>query len=381
MPGRAGISVLFVTPRLDDNSTGRTYALWLLAQDLGWTSKVVSFRGADMWAPLQGTKFAEDCVLYDFKSRRERVRQLESISAGYDLVVAVKPLEDSLGLALAARGRRYFPLVVDIDDPDLEIRMNRRPYILGLLWRLKHLRFWVQIAGSGRIGTLATVLVSNPALQSRHGGWLIPHVREDNGSGAEHTRDRPVVAFVGTPRAHKGIELLRHAVSALSDRGFRLIITADPPPDAAEWEEWVGSTSIEDGLRIVENADIVVIPSVDTAHANGQLPAKLVDAMILGRAVIVSDVDPLPWAVGSAGKIVCNGDLDDLVAALDSFASPVARAANGTKMRDRAIELFTVRSVKRDFESACRHELEHNRRKLQTAIVWSAWKRGRRCES
>ena len=49
--------VLLVTPNFDNNSLGRTYCLWLLCRELGWSPRIVGVRGDRIWLPLAGSDF------------------------------------------------------------------------------------------------------------------------------------------------------------------------------------------------------------------------------------------------------------------------------------------------------------------------------------
>jgi len=347
--------VLFLTPFMDDNSVGRTYSLWLLARQLGWHADVVSFFGTRLWAPLQDSEFADSARLLVASGDRARVRALAELAPRYDVVVAVKPLRQSTGIALRARKITRFELVIDVDDPDLEARLAPRPLWRAVLWRVRYFRFWMQVRGKRRLSRLARVMVSNPVLQERHGGAVVPHVRlaETLPPPVEHATNRPVVAFVGTVRAHKGVDALRKAVADVAPEGYRLVVTADPPDDAKPWEEWIGETSLAEGLRVVARADVVVLPSLRNVNSVGQLPVKLVDAMLLGRAVIATDVDPLPWALGRSDLIAPVNDYKALAQSLRRLRHPRIRAEIGAELQARAFELFTVDRVAPTFARVC----------------------------
>ena len=338
--------ILFLTEDLSSNSLGRTYALWLLAESQDWASSVVSTKGREVWSPLSGTPFADACLLMTSADLANCVDE-------YDLIVACKPLKGSLGIALAVSSGGSIPLIVDIDDPDLEAMMRlgrpmerlarivRRP---GRALRDSRLR---------RESLRRPSIVSNPWLAARYGGAVIPHARRDPGIGAAHASRNPVIAFIGTNRPHKGIDILRRAVAGLQEDRVRLVVTDAPPPDARPWESWVGSTSIADGIELVRQADIVAIPSLRTRQSEGQLPAKLMDAMLLERAVIVSDVEPMRWAVGNGGLVVAPGSVVELRDALKSLTDPEIRSRISKLGRERALEEFTVAALSDRFADAC----------------------------
>ncbi|MDV8023655.1 glycosyltransferase [Rhodococcus sp. IEGM 1330] len=324
----------------------------MLAKSKGWDVTVLSYFGSEVWAPLRNSEFERACEIRELSSYRARVKDLVSEVRKFDLVLAVKPLPKSLGLVLAARKRQAFSLLLDIDDPDLDARLDLDPLWRAFLWRLRFFFFWIRTRNL-RSNKNIQRIVSNPTLQEQYGGLLVPHARRDNGPGKENVSTNPTVTFVGTPRNHKGIDLLRKAVTQLAEQGFRLKVTASAPSDARPWEDWIGTSSLEEGLKIVADADIVVIPSRRTKDSLGQLPVKLVDAMMAGRAVIVSNVEPMPWAVGSRGAIFRDGDLDGLIILLKEMADPEKRNQNGDHMRARALEIFEFRSLANAFDEAC----------------------------
>lgn len=344
------------TPDISSNSLGRTYCLWLLMRANGWDVTVFAPQGGELWPPLRGGQFAQSCHTVDEDDPALRTAVIES-----DLVIAVKPMESSFGRARRITESVGRPLLLDVDDPDLEAALSwRRPIrrfakgILkyGAVRRNKELK---------RLALRADTIVSNPVLQGIYGGPIVPHVREDRGFGAPHTSSEPTIAFVGTNRKHKGVDVLRAAVAARQDLGIRLQMTDTPPEDAHPWEEWIGTTTLEDGLALVESADIVVIPSKDDGYAHGQLPAKLMDAMLSGRAVIVSDIEPMTWAIGSGGIAVAPSSTAALASALGEVVDPAARTSLGEIARRRALSMFTVDANKDAFRTICEQTIERQR--------------------
>ena len=185
-------------------------------------------------------------------------------------------------------------------------------------------------------------MVSNPALLHWYpNATVIPHVRPPRDMPA-HVQRRVSVGFVGTPRRHKGVEILRDAVA---EAGMHLVITADPPIDARPNEEWVGETSFEKGLRIVETADIVALPSLEVTWGRAQFPVKVLDAMMSGRAIIASDVAPLRWATNGAAVLVPPGDPAALLSSLRRLADADVRQDLGQRAHAEALARFTPSAV------------------------------------
>jgi glycosyltransferase involved in cell wall biosynthesis len=351
--------VAFLTPNFENNSLGRTYCLWLLARELGWETVVAGVKGTAVWSPLAGTAFAADCVVPDQAGLVAEPAVRDAI-AGADLVIAVKPLPTSFGLALRLAGDT--PLLLDIDDPDIEVRTVwrspaerlRRPAFLGRQRELARL---------GRLARTVPRLVSNPVLEELYGGDVVPHVRPRSGAPELGTSDRPVVRFVGSPRGHKGVDVLRRSVAALAPEGYSLEVTGPAPADATAWERWLGTTSLAEGERLVATADVVAIPSLPTAWSPAQLPAKLIDAMMHGRAIVASSTAPVAWALGTTGLLVPPGDERALRGALRRMKDPDARAEFGIAARERAVRRFSVDAVAPVFERAAVAALREGRRR------------------
>lgn len=339
-----------ITRSLSDNSLGRTYCLWLLAQANGWTTSVLAPEGNHVWPPLAGTQFAEQCTVVG-PAGAASISSL--VSAPPALAIGVKAVPETVALLSRLTSDAQVPNFFDVDDPDIEVNIRRPSLRRRIQHELLHpgdARIWRQTRQLARVKTKT---VSNPTLAAQYGGTVIPHVRIDPGPGAAHESTKPLVAFVGTNRPHKGLTELRAAVAGLRTEGFRLLVTDDPPADASPWEQWVGSTTLQEGLSIVQRSDIVAAPSLRYHYAAGQLPVKVIDAMLAARPVIVSDIDPLPWAVGSGGVVVQPGSVESLTGALRKLADPMERQRIGAEGRSLALTRYTVEAQKDAFRQVC----------------------------
>jgi len=343
--------LLLLTPNLDNNSLGRTYCLWLLARHLGYEVRIASVKGERVWPPLAGSPLADVCHRVRPVDRDGRPDDaVVDLARSSDLLVAVKPVENSFGLGRELARITGRPLLLDVDDPDIEVRTVWRPWYERLPRRVLQPRYR-RLLALRRHALTTPVLVSNPVLQRMYGGTLVPHVRPATTWSEPPATDSPVVRFVGSARGHKGVDVLREAVGRLAGRGFRLEVTADAPPDAAGWERWLGTTSFEEGQRLVATADVVAVPSRAGGWSPAQLPAKLVDAMMAGVPVVASDVGPIGWALDGAGRLVPPGDVDALTAALASLGEHAERVRLGRAGHARATSTFSVEAVAPAFEA------------------------------
>jgi glycosyltransferase involved in cell wall biosynthesis len=347
------VKILIVTPDLESNSVGRTYALWLLAEALHHETRVVSLHGTRIWEPLRAHRFASVCSRTPDED--ELVRQADQA----DILIAVKPLTSSLIAAGRAARTSNRPLIADIDDPDLFATLAPGDFLRRIAKRILRSGVMRDADMRYRIARSYPTITSNWTLQAFHGGTVIPHVREPLGPGAPHMSQSPLVVFVGTNRKHKGTALLREAIAELHpETGIRITLTDEAPPDEHPWESWVGGTDMATGMELVGKADIVALPSLRTPFATGQLPAKLIDAMMLGRAVVVSDMDPMPWAIGEGGLVVSAGDKKQLKNALRRLTDPALRTSLGESARTRALAEFSVEANATRFETVLNDALE-----------------------
>lgn len=354
--------LLFIARDLADNSTGRVFALWSLARRLGWDTTVVASRGDVLWEPLRKTEFEENCRLITEEGSTGYDR-LVILAREADLIVAAKPFEETLGLGLRLSRKTGTAVLLDVDDPDIEVRLPLHSPLKLILRLVKGPNAVLKAARMKKLAKAVPTIVSNPNLQAIYGGSIVGHVRTDTGVGKSFAGTSPSVVFVGTNRRHKGVRVLRKAVDRLAADGFTITLTDTAPVDAKPWESWVGRTSLERGLKIVRNADIVVIPSLN-GHTTStfQLPAKLMDAMIAGRALIVSDFPPLRWAAGAGALVIKPGSIDSLTTALRALADPERRALLGAQARSRALELFTVDAALPIFKAACEAAIRESSR-------------------
>ncbi len=338
------------------NRIGRVYSLWLTARAAGLDFTHVTVDDGPLWAPLAG----QDDFLATVRTVPDlgEMERVVRASAGPDTALVVcKPRPElvRLGRTLADT----FPVVVDIDDPELLDPWHGAGPVLRAKRVLREGPTPFRFGWAERAVREMAVITSNPLLQQRYGGELVPHVRNLDPAGprVRGSGARPfVVAFVGTLREHKGGDALRTAVAAVArDDGIRLCVTAAAPPDAHPWEDWVGPTTLAEGATLVARADAVAILSRPGVWGDLQLPAKLIDAMAAGVPAVVTARAPMLWAAGGTALVVrddARGDLADAFTLLADDAGLADRL--GAAARRRAAECFTPEAVAPAFLRAIR---------------------------
>jgi glycosyltransferase involved in cell wall biosynthesis len=353
------ISIL--SPDLSGNALGRAYILAKLLQG-DFDVNVVAYGERDeVWPPVKGDTTVEYRRFYSgtapgfwWRSGRTARRLIDG-----DLLLAVKPLQQSYGLGLFARKVLGRPLLLDIDDWELGFISD------SVYWEFRaYMLDWVLSARSplytrllDRMIRYADALtVSNGFLQERYGGTWIPHARDENAFGNARPRagpdpgapDRKVVLFLGTARENKGLKDLLLAWGKVSDPSARLDIVGTSPdspiirallPLADSRTTFQGPVPFEGLPARIASAGVVVIPQQSVRGSWGQLPAKLIDAMAAGRPVVSTAVGDIPrWLADGAGVVVPPGDVEALAGAIQSL---LGRPEDADRLGQRARERFS----------------------------------------
>jgi glycosyltransferase involved in cell wall biosynthesis len=328
------------------NRIGRAYSLWMTARSAGLAFRYFGIDDGPLWEPLREQEMFRSDVrgAADIADLERQV--LDEIGPD-STVMACKPRPELI--SLARKLTPSAPVIVDIDDPELEVgwgatRLRSRA---ALIARYGPSRF--RFRRAKRTVTGMHVITSNPVLQDLYGGEIVPHVRE--ATAASRTQVPPeapfTVGFIGTPRQYKGINEIRTAVAKLAEeRAVRLFITAPPPSDARPWEDWVGATSIDDGQRLLECCDAVAVVSHAGSWGDQQVPVKLIDAMHAAVPAVITPRPPLLWAAGGSSLVVADDRPSDIANAFRLVADDAELAtALGTASRKRAHEVFTPKAA------------------------------------
>jgi glycosyltransferase involved in cell wall biosynthesis len=354
---------------VSDNAVGRAWLLARLLEPLGTVEIVGPRFGARVWEPIADETVPVRSVpggrLPAFLARLPALARL----ADGDLIYASKPRLTSAGVGyLASVGRRR-PLLLDIDD--WETGFFLRSGLWGTVGRAMNLTnpkglTWTWLMERLR-GVADGLTVASRFLQERFGGVLIPHVRDtarwapgriDPAPARERLglgKER-VVMFLGTPRGYKGVEDLAEAVSRLGRPDVTLaVVGAEPGSDTAR-----ALSARHPGIRMVGRvpiamvpaylgaADLVVVPQRESSDTRGQVPAKLFDAMALGRPIVSTRVSMIPEILEGCGALVAPGDVAGLAAAIARLLDhPDEARALGEAARRRAVERYSFEAARR----------------------------------
>jgi glycosyltransferase involved in cell wall biosynthesis len=200
--------------------------------------------------------------------------------------------------------------------------------------------------------------VSGDVLRKRFGGIVIPHARDERFFDRRGTRDRaaarselgldpdePVVVYVGTVRPHKGIRQLGTVASAL-DRGRLFVVGAAdaslvPAPAVA-----ISPVPYMLAMRWVAAADVVLVPQRAGSVGSAQVPAKLSDALAMGRAIVATDLPPIRAVVGEAAVLVPSDDTSLASAVISVIRDGGLRTELELRARHRFLQELSFRTVR-----------------------------------
>jgi glycosyltransferase involved in cell wall biosynthesis len=313
-----------VCPNLSENCLGRTLLLAELARPAYAVRVIGPQTTPEVWSP--GESFDVPVVGRPLGGARDYPavsRWLRQECEGSKILVC-KPKPTSLGLALAAR----LPpkdVVLDVDDWDVgfsDAPRSKTDAVRGLPRRVRALLnprkvntyFGVQ-AMFQAVRLFPLRIVSNTWLDRRYGGVMIPHVRDTNvfdparvdATALRAELDlsmRPWVGFLGTVRPHKGIATLVEALSGFRGAGAPGLLLAGIDLENPFAERLLRAANAALGAervraipkfpfselpRYLAAVDIVCIPSLPGTTSRGQIPAKLFDALAMGKPCIISD--------------------------------------------------------------------------------------------
>jgi glycosyltransferase involved in cell wall biosynthesis len=351
------------------NAAGRADLLARLLVPLGSVEVIGPARGSGAWEPV-----ATGPIRYTSVPARGMPGFIATMAdlarrADGDLIYASKTKLASAGVGYLKRvaGRR--PLLLDIDDWEVGFYLGSGFW--GTVGRALNLGNpgglpWTWLCE--RLTALADgVTVASRFLQQRFGGTLIPHVRDTDewkpgcaspaaGRRLLGVEGKRVVMFLGTLRDYKGVDDLAAAVASLGRSDVALaVVGAGADSEAgrrilarcprAALVPWV---PFEQVPSLLSAADVVAVPQRETPATVGQVPAKIFDAMALGRPVVSTRVSMIPEILDGCGLLVEPGNVSGLAEAIRDLLDDPARAeVLGARARERCVERYSFQAARR----------------------------------
>ena len=356
------MKVSVLSHNLSTNALGRAHVLARLLRQDHEVEIVGPAPSGEIWAPLRD----DSTIALRVIPEMDTAAMAAQVSG--DLLYSVKELPASLGVALEAQRQRPRPLIADIDDWELGFRLesiqamfrsrfrDETKWVARMLLDVHQPHSLWRAARAGRLAARAdAITVSSTWLARRFSGTVIEHARDTSAldpslfdrdagpQGAGLTPSQTVIVFLGSARRHKGLDGIVEALDLLGrdDIIFLTVGGSTGLPDRP-YIRSLGAQPVAELPRFLSVADLVVLAQDSGPATKGQMPAKIYDAMSMGRPLIVTDVSDLRSTVEGCGLVVTPGDTPALADAIAWLAdNPEQADALGEAGRRRAVERFS----------------------------------------
>lgn len=352
---------------LSHNCLGRAHVLAQLIQPQHEVEIVGPKSEEDIWRPL-ADEYDYRCIpasprLYSFPIKARKL--LRRITG--DVIYASKPKIQSFGIGLIEKIGREKPLVLDIDDWELgfiyENSSRLSAPIRGIPQLVNLNSFYYTYFLESITDAADAVTVSNRFLQGKFGGVVVPHVRDTtvfDPKRFESSRSREklglpqddiLVLFAGTPHPHKGIMELTKAISSVRRDDLKLVIVGVEESKYTERLRHVGGDQLilkepqpfETLPEWLATADIIAIPQRRTDSLQGQIPAKLFDAMAMAKPIIATGVSDIPEILNGCGIVIDKPNPTTLRREIEGLAAdPNRRTSLGKQARARCVNHYSL---------------------------------------
>lgn len=372
------MKISILAPDLSDNCLGRAYLLAKIIQRHYEVEIIGPIFGEAIWKPVADDKSIEyksvkiSGRLKPYWQIRELIKKIDG-----DIIYASKPLFSSFGIGLLKKVLKKKPLILDIDDWQMGfVRENYRRLSIfrrfifiasSTLYFYSLDSYWNNLINEKLINFADEITVSNNFLKEKFGGAIIWHARNTEvfdpakfdkyllREKYQIEKNKKVVMFFGTPRAHKGIEDLIKAIDSIKNSNIILVIVGIDERDqycrnlAKASKEVLGKRFKGFGLQPFDKVpeflamvDIVVIPQRRNLATVGQVPAKVFDAMAMAKPIIATNVSDLHEILDECGWIVEPENTEKLAETIKYILdNPEEAEKMGQKTRQKCIEKYS----------------------------------------
>ena len=371
------MKISILTPDLSHNCLGRAYLLAKILQRRYEVEIVGPTFGDGIWEPVADDK----SITYKPVKIRGRFKpywQIKELTKKIDgdVIYASKPLFTSFGVGLLKKLSNSKPLILDIDDwqmgfmkeiySSLSLAQSFKFLATSALFFYSMSSYWNTLFGEKLSHLADEITVSNNFLQDKFSGTIVWHARDTEAFNPEKfdgsslrekydiARNKKVVMFSGTPRAHKGIEDLIEAINLLQTQDVLLtLVGADEGSYSQSLitmaDKKLGERLKAFGLQPFEKvpeflamSDVTVIPQKRNLASVGQLPAKVFDAMAMAKPIVATAVSDLPEILDGCGWIVEPESPEQLARAIQHVIDhPEEARQMGQKARQKCIENYS----------------------------------------
>ena len=347
------------------NCLGRAYLLAKVLQrryDVEVLGSQFPVHGNSIWKPCDTGEFqyklVKGCPFPEyFSSIKAMLGEIKG-----DVVYASKLRMPSFGIALLKKISSFKPVVLDIDDletswfSEKDWQAPRKTLLKNPIGPF-HTRLMEKLTWAANdITTVST------QLQKRYGGVFVPHGKDTDAMNPERfnrTKLREeygvegykVIMFLGTPRPHKGLEEVVHAIKKLKRNDIRFVVVGKGSDQNYErrLQELGGEQVIlldmipfGDVAKVLSISDLVILPQRKIIQAEGQIPAKIFDAMAMAKPIIATDVSDLSNILNGCGLVVEPGNIEAMAEKIQwVFDRPHDAQEMGLSAREKCIREYS----------------------------------------
>lgn len=283
-------------------------------KNLGYEVKIIGFSigTKNIYKPFQNSKFKITNIKIDIGllSFLKNFKRLYNEIGDPMLIYCFKPLMTTFLLGLIKKIRSKSTLFLDIEDFELYTVKEDSTFINRYLrgWNkpnhirnLKILNYFTKYADR--------ITVSSKFLQEFYGGLIIRHGpdekifnplnfdKDDCKKFFNLPLNKVLILFAGYPHVHKGLNDLKDILLSLNNNC--LLVLAGPDVNnrfslikKVLKNKCIYIGEIDNSLmpKLLTAVDIIPILQKPSLYTKAQLPAKLIEAMAMGKVIISNDV-------------------------------------------------------------------------------------------
>lgn len=403
------LTALVITWDVGHNPLGRSYMLAEVLDRVVRNVVIAGFQfpryGTGVWEPVREGRLP--VIALPGRNFPEFAEALEDLAQRIrpDIVIACKSRLPSVQLGVLIKEKFGCPLILDIDDHEMSFFKGADEVSLDQLAAMPdgaaagevepYSALWTGLAQYMR-RYADEILVSNVELYREFGGTIVPHVRDERFFDPElHDRDAArdrygvprdarVLLFFGTPREHKGINVLAEAVGQDINRDAVLVVVGQATDRrvVATLDKLANGrviylpnqpfTSIP---GIVAMADVVCLPQDEESDiARYQLPAKAIDAIGMGIPLLATRTPPMGQLIDDGVAIPVKRD--DVAMQVKSIAGDRVFQRNwAERVRKVFLDRYSYASAARQMRAIITRALGSQRKPMDDLRVLLAHQR------
>jgi len=381
------VKISILAPDLSDNCLGRAHLLSEVLQRRYDVEIIGPIFGKGIWQPIDETNnitYKHVQIEGSVRSNQQLLKLMNQIDG--DVIYASKPLFTSYGISLLKKIFNKKPVILDIDDWEVGflhdynkllsfskfcisiLQSTVFPYSMG--------SYWNRIICEELIRFADDITVSGSFLREQFGGTIIRHGRDTDVFNPDNfdkellrekyciNKNKKIVMFLGTPRLHKGIEDLMHAIGKIFDEDVLLFVVGMGNDCYSKavikmGHELLGNRFRPFGVQpfgkipeFLSISDIIVIPQKNNYATRGQVPAKIFDAMAMAKPIVATAVSDIPMILEGCGWIIDPEDPAQMAIVIKYiFDNPIEAEKAGINARQKCIQKYSYTAIGKDLET------------------------------